>query len=280
MKKFLKSKNAKIILCIISALCLGLIISAMVGLKSSPFTLVGSVVYKPIQKAGTFISDKMRDFKTNFVSSGTYKEQISELTNEVNEMNAKLVDYERTKQKLESYRSFLNIKEDNPDYKYVDCSVISRTKSDSMNTMTLDKGSASGIKVNDPVVFGDALVGVVRRVSSTTCTVKTILDPNVSVSVYEIKSRENGYISSSSSLSSSSQCSLSGLDSNTAVSGGGIVCTSGLGGIYPRDLIVGTVTQMKESDNDATVYGIVEPQANVNSLSDVFVITYFDGQGQ
>ena len=55
--------------------------------------------------------------------------------------------------------------------------------------------------------------------------------------------------------------------------------TSGIGGIYPSGLIIGTVSQVLKSDIDISSYAIVTPGADIGSLEDVFVITAFDGQG-
>ena len=70
---------------------------------------------------------------------------------------------------------------------------------------------------------------------------------------------------------------MSGLSQETAVAAGGIVCTSGLGGIFPRDLIVGTITEIQNESSDVSLYGVIEPSVNVRSLNDVFIITAFDG---
>ena len=123
------------------------------------------------------------------------------------------------------------------------------------------------------------LVGVVTKVSATYCVVSTILDPNVNVSAYEVRTRESGFISNSASLSKDGFCRLSGLDRTTSIAAGGIVCTTGVGGVYPRDLIVGTVKEVKNEDSDISSYAIVEPSADIDNLEDALIITEFDGQG-
>ena len=118
---------------------------------------------------------------------------------------------------------------------------------------------------------------MVKEVTATTCTVKTILDPTLNISVYEIKSRENAYSNTTAALSYEGLCKLSGLSKDTAVAVGGIVCTSGLGGIFPRDLNVGTITALKSEEADISVYAIIKPATDVRSLNDVFIITAFAG---
>lgn len=280
MSKFFKSIKFKIILIILVALLGGVLLAAFTNSAQSPLTSVVGVVYKPFQKVAYFIADKTENWKSNFASSSVYKKQIDELESEIADYNEKLVDYERTKQKLVAYEEFLQIKEERPDYEFVPASVVSRNTADVYDSFTLDKGSSDGVKVNDPVIYGNNVVGLVKDVGITTCVVKTILDPSLNISVYEIKSRENGYSNTTAALSYEGLCKMSGLSRDTAVSAGGIVCTSGLGGIFPRDLVVGTITAVKNEETDISVYGLIEPAVDVRTLNDVFVITAFAGMAE
>ncbi|MBQ5626506.1 MAG: hypothetical protein IIU97_00200, partial [Bacteroidaceae bacterium] len=60
---------------------------------------------------------------------------------------------------------------------------------------------------------------------------------------------------------------------------GGIVCTSGVGGIFPRDLIVGTILDIVDGTVDISASAIIEPGVDFSKITDVFVITSFNGQG-
>lgn len=277
MKNFFKSTKFKIILCVLAALLAGMFLAAFTSNATSPFTSAAGIIYKPVQKAATFIAEKTADWKSSFVSSSVYKDRIEELESEAEIYNAQLVDYERTKQKLQAYEEFLKVREDNPDFEFCSASIVTRNTADVYDSFTLDKGSADGVEVNDPVIYGNNIVGLVKEVTATTCTVKTILDPTLNISVYEIKSRENAYSNTTAALSYEGLCKLSGLSKDTAVAVGGIVCTSGLGGIFPRDLTVGTITALKSEDADISVYAIIKPATDVRSLNDVFIITAFAG---
>lgn len=275
MKNFFKSTKFKIIICILVALLSGIFLAAFTSDAISPFTSIAGVFYSPVQKLATAISEKTSDWRGSFVSSSAYKDRIAELESEAVIYNEQLVDYERTKQKLAAYEEFLKVREDNPDYEFCSASIITRNTADVYDSFTLNKGSADGISANDPVIYGNNIVGLVKEVGAKTCVVKTILDPSLNISVYEIKSRENGYSNTTAALSYDGFCRISGLSKDTAVAPGGIVCTSGLGGIFPRDLTVGIVTAVKSEDTNVSVFGIIEPAVDVRTLNDVFVITSF-----
>ena len=71
---------------------------------------------------------------------------------------------------------------------------------------------------------------------------------------------------------------MPGLSSETSVTAGGIVCTSGVGGIYPRDLVIGNIVDVVDGTVDISASAIIEPGADFSELTDVFIITHFDGQ--
>ena len=148
-----------------------------------------------------------------------------------------------------------------------------------LSAFVLNRGSNDGIAVNDPVIYGKYLVGVVTSVTLTQCTIKTILNPSVNTSAYEIRTRDLGFVTTTAAYAKNGLCTMPGLSSSTAVSPGGIVCTSGVGGIYPRDLIIGTVTKVEDSDTDISATAIIKPGADIASITDVFIITEFEGQG-
>ncbi|MEG1551898.1 MAG: rod shape-determining protein MreC, partial [Oscillospiraceae bacterium] len=72
---------------------------------------------------------------------------------------------------------------------------------------------------------------------------------------------------------------LSNLAKDTSVAPGGIVCTSGIGGVYPRGLIIGTVTAVNKEEGDISYYAEVKPEIDISAVGDAFVITDFEGKG-
>ena len=73
---------------------------------------------------------------------------------------------------------------------------------------------------------------------------------------------------------------MPGLSSSTAVTAGGIVCTSGVGGIFPRDLIIGSIVDVVDGTVDISASAIIEPGIDLSEITDVFIITSFDGQAE
>lgn len=279
MRRFFQSTGFKIFAVVMAALILGSATAAVTRNASSPVTSAAATVFTPLQRLSSFLSTRLSGFFGHFRSSSLLQQEVDRLEKELEECRGQLVEYEQTKQKLELYATFLELKKENPDFEFVSCGIIGRDVSDTFNAFTLNRGSASGISVNDPVIYGSYLVGVVSSVMPTQCIVNTVLDPKVNVSAYEVRTREAGFVSTSNELSGEGKCSLEGLERATSVAPGGIVCTSGVGGIYPADLIIGTVETVNDSVQDISSYAVIKPSADIENLKDVFIVTAFNGQG-
>lgn len=279
MRKFLHSFQFKVIVAVLAVLLAGVITAAATYNSASPVSSVFGTIFEPIHHLTARISEGFHSFNGSFISAGTYRSENEELKKQVEQYQNELADYEEMKRQNEQYEQLLQVKEQHPDQKYETAIVIGRDTSDPFGGFTVNAGSTSGISVNDPVISGSYLVGIVTDVYPTYCKVRTILDPKISVSAYEIRTREEGYVSGTSQLAASGMCRLANLTSTTAVSPGGVVYTSGVGGLFPRDLIVGTVTEIRNSESNISSYAVIKPGIDLLSLQDVTVITEFDGQG-
>lgn len=278
MQRLFQSKRFKMFLAIVAALLIGVILSLVTASHSSPVSSAAGIILSPVQKLSSFVSGKMLDLSLSFRSSNIYREEIDKLQEQIAEYEKELVDYEQTKQKLESYQKVLGLKEENPDYELLPADIIGRDSLDAFYSFMIDKGSADSVRVNDPVVYGGYVVGVVHSVKPTYSVVWTIFNPKVNISAYETRTRESGYSTTTTELSAERKCLFSGLDKTTGVAIGGQVCTSGLGGIYPKGLIIGKISEITDSKYDASVNAVIEPSIDLAALEDVFVITDFDEQ--
>jgi rod shape-determining protein MreC len=261
-----------------AALVLGFAFGAISGSGTSPVTSVASVVFSPLQKLSARLAEAMSDFKAGFVSADYYRKQIDELKLQIEDYKEQLVDYEKQKRKLSSYEEMLGVKDEHKDFKLSAAEIISRDPSDSFFSFVIDKGSLNGIETEMPVIFGKQLIGVVKEVTPTTALVKTILSPEVNVGAYEIRTFEDGYTKGLVRDGKSGQMEMSGLTSFSAISKGGLVCTSGVGGLYPRDLIIGSVKEIYTDNITTAGAAVLEPEMDFSSLTDVFVITDFSGR--
>ena len=280
VKGFVRSLWFRILAVILAILVIFLILAAVLGSNSSPLSATVGTAAQPLSRVTAVLGNGFSSIGHFFTRSSTYERRIADLEDKVVSAQKQLADYEETKQKLESYEDFIGIKEEHPDYQVISATVIGKDSANNFTTFVFNKGSASGVKVNDPVIYGDGqLVGVVTKVAPTYCVVSTVLDPKISISAYDIRSRESGYVTNDADIVKKGFCRLSGLDRNTKVAKGGVIATAGVGGIYPRDLIIGTVREVKNGDKDISAYAVIEPNIDVTELNEALIMIGFEGQG-
>lgn len=280
MKRFLRSQGFRNLVVIAVVIFLGILTAAFTHNSSSPLTSALGTVFLPLQKLSAAISENLGELSVSFRSASVYEEENRELKKELEEYRKKLANYDEMKKKVDSYEDFYGVKKQNPDFEFSYGSVLSRDAADAYGSFVINVGSKDGVEVDDPVIYGEYVVGIVKKVNFSTCVVYTVLDPRVNVGAMESGTREFGYVCGDTALFKDGMCKLSGLDSSTSVVGGGIVCTSGAGGVFPDGLLIGEVVSVKDDDVSAGFYAQVKPFVDFSKLSDVFVITSFEGQGE
>ncbi len=280
MKRFFRSKGFKNLVVIAVVIFLGILTAAFTHNASSPITSALGTVFSPLQKLSAAISENLGELSVSFESSSVYEEENKELKKELEEYRKQLADYNEMKKKVDSYENFYGIKKQNPDFEFSYGSVLSRDAADAYGSFTLNVGSKDGVEVDDPVIYGEYVVGIVKKVNFSTCVVYTLIDPRVNIGALESGTREYGYVSGDAALYKDGLCKLSGLDSSTSVVGGGVVCTSGAGGVFPDGLLIGRVKAVHNDEVSSGFYAEIKPFAELSRISDVFVITSFEGQGE
>ena len=280
MKEFLKSVAFKVIV-VVALFLIGIMIYAAStgGVSTIPATITGAIV-TPLQSLASTISNGFNDFIGIFTDSNALRAENEQLQAESNELRKNQVETDELRRLNELYREFLELKEQHPDYQFADGRVISMDPADKYGNFTIDAGSLKGIEANDPVITPEGLVGVVYEVGLNYAKVRTILDPATQVSAYVSHTRSGGVTGGTASLAQEGKLRLNLLARDSGAATGDYVVTSGRGGIYPEQLLIGTIEEIQPESDALTMYAVIKPFADLQNLSSVFVITGFDGQGE
>ncbi len=279
MKDFFHSNSFKLLIAVIFIL-FGLMLYTAGSGGSLVSDLLG-FVSTPLQKVSTVVTNNATVTAQSVTRSN--EELLAEnaaLKSQVDDLNKKLIKYYTYQQENAQLRKFLELKSENPDFKPVSAAVIGRDPNDLFYNFQIDKGSLSGISLNDPVITESGVVGWISVVNANYSKVTTILSPDTKISAIDKVNRDSGVISSSIKLADQGIVKLGYLTADTTVKAGDIIVTNGLGGVYPRDLAVGTVTKVSNEPYDVSRYAEVKPFVDVKTVRDVMVITSFQGQGQ
>ena len=277
MKEFFKSIGFKIF-AVVAAVLIGLIIySATTGGYSTLPEAVSGVIVTPIQTAFSWVGNKVNDFFSGF---GNNRAEVEALQSEINELREQLVELDELRQRNERYEKILGLHEQHSDYTFAYGTVIARDPTEYYADFTVNAGALNGVSVGDPVVTAEGVVGMVKEVGPTYSRVRTVLDPDTHAAAAVSRTGDTGYTSGSALLTLESKLCLNYLERTSGVVVGDTVITSGLGGVFPRGLLIGRVTAIHMEVDGTTMYAEVEPFVNLNNLTDVMIITSFDGQGE
>lgn len=272
MRNILHNKNLKVlsitlvILTVMSVLSLGgnsVITSAVNGFFKGLFQVTASA--------------------TASADTPTYDELLQEnetLKQENAELREQLADYYDVKEENEKLREYYDLKKENPSYKIQPATVIRRDTNDDFYSFTLDIGSSQGVSVNDPVITENGLVGWVSQVDLGTCKVKTILSPDTKAGAVDKQSGDTGIVSGSTSLCDDNLTGFTKIAENNKIKEGDMIVTSGTGGVYPGNLIIGKVKEIKFNSYDTSRYAVIEPYEDIRTITSAAVITEFDTQGE
>ena len=230
-----------------------------------------STIVIPIQNAFTFVKNKINNNEQEISEISSLKEENKNLREE----NTKLKEGERELEVLKSenntLKDYLNLKNKYADYNTVPGYVVERTYSNYDKIVVINVGLKDGINVNMPVISESGLVGHVISVSDNSAKVQTIVDTGSTVSATISTAQESILIKGT--INNNEQIKATSIPANATILQGDAVVTSGLGGIYPKGILIGTIKDIVNTKNQTDRYANVETATNFNTLQTVLVIT-------
>ena len=121
-------------------------------------------------------------------------------------------------------------------------------------------------------------MGYISGLGVTSSKVTTILSPGLEVGAVDKDTRDGGTLFGEISAAKEGCTRLNYLSRDCDVTVGDIVVTSGFGSVFPANLIIGNVKEIRAESENISLYAVVEPTADVKGCTDVFIITEFEGQ--
>ena len=274
MKDFFDTWKFKILV-IVAVFLVGIMAYAGANgrLTAAPQELL-SVVLTPLQKVTSALSGGAASVWEKYTSIDDVMDRNEQLEAENAELRQQMVDYDRIKAENDAYKALARIQDTNSEASYVSAFVIGRDPLDEFGGFTLDQGSTDGVAVNDAIISDRGyLLGVVVEVDATSCKVMTILHPSFNAAGVISRTRENGIITGSADYAADGQCVLTNLDRTTEARKGDQVITTGLGGVFPANLLVGTVQEVVPEQSGKSSSAVILPGADPRTVKHVFIVT-------
>jgi rod shape-determining protein MreC len=249
----------------------GVVALALGGYFSSASNVfTGSLVNVQTWFATRFTA--IQDFLTAPRDMASLRQRNTELEAEVSELQTQIIQLQQEVGETQSLRALLDFAQARPENRYRGAAVIGRDPSPFLHYVIINRGSNDGIRRGMPVVTNQGLVGRIDAVIAGAARVQLVTDPASTVNIR----LQNAEVEASLSGSVTGDVALDLIPQDTNIQAGDLVLTSGLGGGYPPDLIVGQVVNVRTRDFDLFQQATVQPVVDFNRLQIVLVVVNFE----
>jgi rod shape-determining protein MreC len=259
----------------LQTITIGLIILGVLALALSGMLnqIVGKVIDPLVAVQGWFASrtQAMVEFFTVPRDVASLREENATLQNQVSQLQSELLAARQQLTETDILYALLDYARAKPENKYVAASVIGRDPSPFVKYIIINHGSDDGIVKGMPVVTQQGLVGKVVAVTATAARVQLITDPGSIINVRLEEANTDGQVVGSVT----GDVSLDMVNPGVTLVQGDLILTSGLGGLYPSDILIGQVLSPETSENSLFQQASVQPVVDFVNLRAVLIITNF-----
>ena len=276
MKGFWR-QNGLIILIIALLLSILLGVGGMVAAgNTDPVSNVVNTITAPVRRGIASVLDWAEGVYTYVFHYGEMQEEIDRLKTQVAQLEEDLRMGEDAVRENDQLRSLLSLQKRRRDFTFEAARVSSRSAKGWESTFTISKGASEDIAVGDCVVTGTgSLAGVVTQVGRNWSTVSSIINVDLELGGMVSRTLSSGILEGDFSLMQQGKLKLSYLPNSAQLMSGDRVLTSGKGDVYPSGLVVGRVEGVFTDPSGQDRYAVIQPDADLDSLMEVFVIKDF-----
>lgn len=268
----LKSKH---LLVIMTFFCVSAIIVTLAsGITAAPFQEAAGMIIVPFEKSISSIGLWLTEVNKNFKDKQDLINANEELQNTIDTLTEQNNILSQNQAELTRLEELYNLDEEYADYPKVAARIISKDPGNWYDTFMINKGSKDGIRVDNNVIAGKGLVGIVTEVGSNWATVRSIIDDSSNVSAMTVGTSDTCMVEGDLELIDEGKLRFTQLyDKDDKVTVGERVVTSNISEKYVEGLFIGYVSDIELSTNNLTKTGTLVTPVDFQHLKDVFVIT-------
>jgi rod shape-determining protein MreC len=247
------------------------IVGLALGGYLTPFS---RILLNPLVSAQTWISTRyqvVQDFLQAPQDTARLRQRNLELEAEVSRLQSQIIELQQQLSETNILSALVEFARANPENDYQAAAVIGFDTNPFLRYVLINRGSDHGIRRGMPVVTQQGLVGRITAVTANAARVQLITDPASTVNVRLQPSGAQAVLTGQIT----GDVTLDMIPQEAKVQTGDLVLTSGLGGGYPPDLLVGQVTGIRGRDQDLFQRATVQTVTDFSKLEIVLVITNF-----
>ena len=274
-KKNQKSRSNKYWLLGTRLVCgLLMIFSVFAEKVEGPFRGVADITVIPMQKGISQIGTWIGDVSENFETLKQLKKENKKLQKQVDQLTTENSNLQEEKYELDRLQDLYKLDQPYAEYPKVGARVIGKDSGNWFITFTIDKGSNDGIKVDQNVLAGSGLVGIVTQTGPTWATVRAIIDDSSNVSGMALSTSDKCIVRGDLSLIGEGKIRFEQMENNDHdVEVGEQIVTSHISDKYLQGLLIGYVSEINVDANNLTRSGYITPVVDFKNLQEVLVIT-------
>ncbi len=231
-------------------------------------------VMAPVVQVQTWVSDRFLAIRT-FLNApedlARLQQRVAELESENSSLKFQIIDLQQQVTEAQVLSTLVDYARTRFDSQYVAASVIGFDSNPFLRYVIVNRGSDDGIRSGMPVVTNQGLVGQIAAVAPKASRVQLITDASSAVNVHLQKVNDEAIILGQLN----GDITLDRIPQSVNVQPGELVVTSGLGGNYPKNLVIGQVTSVSKRDFDLFQTASVQPAVDFRHLEIVLIIVNF-----
>lgn len=268
----LKSKH---LLVIMTFFCVSAIIATLgSGVTTSPVKEMAGMIVVPFEKSIAAIGAWLMDMNQTFQEKEELIAQNKELQTTIDSLTEQNNILIQDQAELARLKELYELDQEYSDYPKIAARIIAKDPGNWYDTFMINRGSKDGVRVNNNVIAGKGLVGIVTEVGSTWATVRSIIDDSSNVSAMTVSTDDTCVIEGDLELIDEGKLRFSQLyDREDKVSVGERIVTSNISEKYVEGLFIGYVSEIELDTNNLTKTGTIVTPVDFQHLKDVFVIT-------
>ncbi len=270
--RFIKDHPVLTAVVVVVTLIIILLITTLSGGTTVVGDAVGTVV-SPVEGGVSTTVGGIGDWFLGLIGRSQLQQENAELKERIAQLEGQLALNSDLENENERLREFVNYYGDNPEYELLTARVIAKSSSYWFDTFLINAGRSQGLETDMVVLSTYGLVGRVIDVGSNWGKVRAIIDSNSAVSAMIERTRDVGVVRGTPDVETgSSRCGMYHLPYDNDLVPGDKVLTSGLGGVFPKGIVIGEVVEVSRSESGTERIAIIQPQVDFAQIEEVMVL--------
>lgn len=277
MHKFFS--NRKLVLTVICAIIAAGLITGSLALgkkdKTPAVQKLGNDLFGAVSRVIAIPAYGMQTLSTNLNNFVATYEENERLRQDIDKLSATHAENKSLKEENRELKQLVGLKNSMTDYSLTPAIVLTCSPSSWQDLVTVNKGTANGVKKNQPVLAGNGLVGRVVEANYSTSKVELISDNNESANRFaiQVQAKDGNYVNGiiTGYDKKTNEIIMGQVTEDKDVAVGSQVITSGLGGVTPKGLYVGKVAKVSKEDYGLANEIRIKPAAKLSNVNDVYI---------